>query len=70
VCLVDIIGGMDANIMAGSRKKTAGGVFFHLVKSSEIIPEEVREKIFTEEKIGRKETKKLAKDLESALKLF
>lgn len=61
---------MDANIIVGSRKKSAGGVFFHLVKSSEIIPVDIRDKIFIEEKLGRKETKKLAKDLESVLKLF
>lgn len=61
---------MKVNEAHGDRMKTAGGVFIHLLKSSESIPQEVRTKIFKEEKIGRKTEKKLAKDLDKALSIF
>ena len=64
------VGGIQVNEKAGSRVKTAGGVFIQLLKNCEHIPEETRAAIFKEEKIGRKEEKKLASDLSKALSLF
>ena len=64
------LGGMPVNPQTGSRNKTPGGVFLHLLKSAEEIPKEVKEKIFAEDKERRKNEKKLANDLSKALTLF
>lgn len=61
---------MPVNHQHGDRKKTAGGVFIHLLKSHPCIPDDTKSVIFKEEKIGRKTDKKLAKDLDKALSLF
>jgi hypothetical protein len=53
----------------GQRMKTLGGVFFYLIRTSDSLPKDIKDRIFKPEKKYLKAKKSIVNDLEKLLTL-